>query len=344
MRVKIASWIFLICTAVALTSEVWSNDRPIVMSYHGEIYWPALGLEPTSKDGPPDYARLRPSWAVWPINLWAPNDSNKALASYPAPPSSVNWFGTDDRGRDVFARLLYGYRTSLFFAFAAWGACAILGTLFGALTGFFGGALDLVGQRVVEIVATVPQLFLVLYLVSVFEPSLPLLILVTALLDWTYVSYYIRGEVLRLRGHEFVEAARALGAGRVRVLFRHVLPNALSPLRTLLPFGIVANVGALAVLDYLGYGLPPPAASWGELLMQGQTYFLEAWWLVAFPALALLVVLLSLAISGESLLDTGRIARVVERALAWTERRQTKRPGEVKPLPKRVTPARVTGS
>lgn len=344
MRVKVASWIFLLCTAFALTAEVWSNDRPIVMSHQGSLYWPALGSEPMTANGPPDYARMRPAWALWPPNRWAPNDSNKTLATYPAPPSAVNWLGTDDRGRDVFARLLYGYRTSLLFAFAAWGACAILGTLFGALTGFFGGASDLIGQRVVEIVATVPQLFLVLYLVSVFEPSLGLLIMVTALLDWTYVSYYIRGEVLRLRAHDFVEAARALGAGRARVLFRHVLPNALSPLRTLLPFGIVANVGALAVLDYLGYGLPPPAASWGELLMQGQTYFLTAWWLVAFPALALLVVLLSLAISGESLLDTARVARVVERGLAWLERRRAKPPAEVRPLPKRVVPARVTGS
>jgi len=202
--------------------------------------------------------------------------------------------------------------------------------LFGAITGFFGGTLDLVGQRLVEIVSTVPQLFLVLYLVSLFEPSLGLLIAVTALLDWTYVSYYIRGEVLRVRSHEFVEAAVALGAGRSRTLFRHVLPNALAPIRTLLPFGIVANVGALAVLDYLGYGLPPPAASFGELLLQGQTYFMTAWWLVVFPALALLVTLLSLALSGESLLSVGRLARLVERVLAWSERRHAK----VVPLPR----------
>lgn len=325
MRTRCAWMFLLVFSAMSLTAELWSNNRPILISYQNSLYAPVFGRDPELAEavGPIDYRQLARSageWAIWPINRWAPSESDKTLMQVPAPPSRAHWLGTDDRGRDVFARLLYAYRTSLIYAISAWSLCALFGTLFGAFTGFLGGRVDLLGQRVVEVIATVPQLFLLLYLVSLFTPSLGVLIVLTAVLDWTAISHLVRAEVLRVRGLDYVEGARAAGASRLRVLTRHVLPNALTPLKAMLPFGIVGNISGLAVLDYLGFGLPAPTPSWGELLAQGQANLFTAWWLVLYPTLFLFLTLMSLAITADHWSEGRTSRRVVEGVKALVER------------------------
>jgi microcin C transport system permease protein len=174
-----------------------------------------------------------------------------------------------------------------------------MGISFGGVMGYFGGWVDLIGQRMVEILNTVPLFFLLIILVSLFDPTLTLLIILTSLFSWIGLSYYVRGEFLKNRRKEFVESARAVGAGHLRLIFRHILPNSLIPVITFSPFIIASHILGLASLDYLGFGLKPPTPSWGELLNQAQKNFTVAWWLAVFPALALFSTLVSFALVGE---------------------------------------------
>ena len=265
---------------MSLTAELWSNERPLLLKHHGQLYWPWLQNIATETLGATDGLELdyhalnlkAGEWAVWPVNRWGPFAINKSVAELPAPPSADNWFGTDDRGRDVLARLLYGFRYSLAFALLVWFGSSVVALLYGGLCGFLGGWVDLLGQRASEILLTVPQLMLLLFAISVFEPSLVMLIAVSCAFGWISLSFFVRGEVLRVRALPFVESAVALGASRAHVLFRYVLPNCLLSLVTLAPMVITGNITALAALDYLGLGLPPPTPSWGELMQQAQTY------------------------------------------------------------------------
>jgi microcin C transport system permease protein len=177
------------------------------------------------------------------------------------------------------------------------------GTVLGGMMGFLGGRLDFWGQRVVEILSTVPQFFLLIIIISIFKPTLLLLIFISSLFGWIGISSYIRGEFLKNRKREFVEAAKALGSGRVRIFFKHLLPNSLSPIITFSPFVIAGNIVSLAGLDYLGFGLTPPTPSWGELLNQAQKHFTVGWWLAVYPSLALFFTLTMLSLIGEGVRD-----------------------------------------
>jgi len=298
--------LLLILGALSLTAEIWSNSRPIYLSYRGQSYFPVLknyhpkdfGLEGVTVD----YRKLdleKKDWALWPPNPWDPFESNLDVASYPSAPTLKNWFGTDDRGRDVLARLLYGYRFSMGYAMLVWLMATVLGTILGACMGYMGSWVDFIGQRLVEIWSTVPVIFLLIMLVSIFEPNVYYLAFFTTVFEWMGISYYIRGEFLRLRRMEFVEAARAQGARVPRLLFTHIFPNALTPLITFSPFIIAGHIYGLAGLDYLGFGLPPPTPSWGELLRQAHKNFTTAWWLATYPSMALFLTLLLLGNVGQ---------------------------------------------
>ena len=309
LRYRLAYAFLTVVTLASLGAELVSNDRPLLLYHRGHLFAPALRRYHPSLFGVTDRVRMdykslslgAEDWAVWAPNRWGPFDRNGDAGVYPAPPGAQNWLGTDDRGRDVLARLLYGYRNSLTFAVLTWLACTGLAIAVGSLAGFFGGTIDFFSQRAVELVTSVPQLFVLVYLISVVTPSLGILVLVTGCLSWTYLSTYVRAEVLRQRQILFVEAARASGASLGRILLRHLLPNSLGSLWTLAPFVIVENISALAALDFLGFGLPPPAASWGELLAQGHANFSTAWWLALYPTLALFLCLLSISLVGERL-------------------------------------------
>ncbi len=306
-RAVVATWLFVFMLVLSLTAELWANSKPIVMKYHGHVYWPALKSYYPTEFGQADslvtdYRQIQLSakdWAIWPLIHWDPYESNMSVENYPSPPTKSNWFGTDSTGRDVLARLIYGFRYSIVYALLVWIATYILGTTAGALMGYWGGAVDLVGQRVVEVFDSMPTMLLLITLISIFSATLPLLIVFTTIFGWMTISLYMRAEFLRLRGREFVESARALGASRGRVIFKHILPNALSPIVTFSSFTIAGAISSLAALDYLGFGLPPPTPSWGELLNEAQKNFTIAWWLAVFPALALFFALVVLNLIGE---------------------------------------------
>ena len=307
----ISLWLIFFCCFFSFTAEFWANSKPIVISYKGEMYFPIFKQYSAKEFGITDslfvdYKKLElaeEDWTLWPIVRWDPYQSNKEVEQYPAPPSSVNWMGTDDRGRDVFTRLLYGFRYSIAFAIFVWIITFIVGVLLGSLQGYMGGKMDLYMQRITEVLSTVPQLFLLIILIAVFQPSLALLIVIYSLFGWIPISYYMRAEFLKNRKKEYIEAARSIGAGHRRIFFKHILPNSLAPIITFSPFAIVANISALAALDYLGFGLTPPTPSWGELLAQAQNNFTIGWWLALFPSLALFSALTFFSLVGEGIRD-----------------------------------------
>ena len=216
---------------------------------------------------------------------------------FPFRPVGPHLFGLDDTGRDVLARIFYGLRTSLNFGLLLVITSMVVGTTIGAIQGYYGGKIDLTGQRLTEIWEALPFLYVLILLGSVYGSSFILLLIVYGLFNWIGISYYMRAEFLRLRNQQFVEAAQCLGLPDRKILFRHILPNALVPLTTFFPFSLVGAIGTLAALDYLGFGLPPPTASWGQLLAQaqGQAY----WWLILYPSLALFLVILLCVFVGE---------------------------------------------
>lgn len=295
----------------SFTAEFWANSKPLYLSYNGKTFFPFI-MEYSAKDFGikdsliVDYKNLelkKNDSIVWPIIKWDPYESNKKVDDYPAPPSSSNIMGTDDRGRDVFTRLLYGLRYSIAFAVFVWLITFSVGTLIGSFQGFMGGWVDLLGQRITEIMSTVPQLFLLIILVAVFEPNLFILILINSVFGWIPISYYMRAEFLKNRKLDYVESAKALGVSNTKIFFKHILPNSLAPIITFSPFAIVGNISSLAALDYLGFGLVPPTPSWGELLAQSQNNFLIGWWITLWTFLALVTVLILLSLVGDGVRD-----------------------------------------
>jgi microcin C transport system permease protein len=220
----------------------------------------------------------------------------------PAPPSSDNWLGTDDRGRDVVARLLYGFRLSVLFALALTVFGTVIGVLTGALQGFFGGKTDLAMQRFIEVWSAMPELYLLIIFSAVFDPSVTLLLVLLGLFGWMGLSDYVRAEFLRNRQLDYVRAARALGLSNTQIIWRHVLPNSLTPVVTFLPFRMSGAILALTSLDFLGLGVPPGTPSLGELLAQGKNN-IDAWWISLSTFAVLVVTLMLLTFMGDALRD-----------------------------------------
>ncbi len=307
----VSVWIILICCFVSFTAEFWANSKPLYLRYNNQTYFPVFKSYHPSEFGQEDavvmdYRTLElkdGDSAIWPLIHWNPYESNKDVVSYPSEPTSINLMGTDDRGRDIFVRLMYGLRYSVIFSILVWVLTFVVGTVLGGVMGYFGGRTDFWGQRIVEILSTVPQFFLLIIIISIFKPTLLLLVVLSSVFGWISISYYVRGEYLKNRKKEFVEAARALGAGHVRIFFRHLLPNSFSPIITFSPFVIAGNIVSLASLDYLGFGLTPPTPSWGELLNQAQKHFTIGWWLAVYPSLALFLTLTMLSLIGEGVRD-----------------------------------------
>lgn len=301
--------VLVVLFLLSLGAELIANDKPYVMKYDGKIFFPIVS-EPTAADVgitdtfTVDYRKIDWSahgWAINPPVKFNPFQSNENVTSYPSGPTIENPMGTDDRGRDVFARLLYGFRISIVYAVGVWAITYLIGVTVGLSMGFFGGRVDFIGQRVVEVLSSIPQFFLLIILVSIFEPSMTLLVAISAAFGWISISYYLRAEGLRLRKLEFVEGARSMGLPTWKILLKHVLPNALTPIITFSPFAIAAGITGLAALDYLGFGLAPPTPSWGELLSQAKKNFTTAWWLAFFPSMALFSTLTLLNFVGEGL-------------------------------------------
>lgn len=307
--------VFAVIFVLAIFSELIANDKPLVVKYQQSYYFPVIQSYPETTFGgvfetetdykDPAVQQLidRDGWALWPVIPFSYQTPNLELAvPVPSPPSQQNWLGTDDQGRDVLARILYGLRVSLLFGFALTLCAAFIGILIGALQGYYGGWVDLIGQRVLEVWGGLPMLFMVMILVSMFTPSVYWLFVIMLLFGWTALVGLVRAEFLRARNFDYVRAARALGVADRTIIFRHILPNAISSSLSQLPFMLTANITALTALDFLGYGLPPDAASLGELLLQGKNN-LNAPWLALSGFFTLAMVLSLLIYVGEATRD-----------------------------------------
>lgn len=299
-------WILLVLFVLSLGAEFLANDKPVLVSQHGHLYLPALKNYPettfggefeTATDYRDPYVQTlieKDGWMLWPPIRFSYQTINYNLAQpAPAPPSPHNWLGTDDQGRDVLARLIYGFRISMLFALVLTMVSSAIGIMAGAIQGYYGGLVDLLGQRFIEIWSGLPMLFMLIILSSVVEPNFWWLLGIMLLFSWTELTGLIRAEFLRGRNLEYVRAARALGLSDRRIMFRHILPNAMVSTLTFMPFIFTGAIGVLTALDFLGFGLPPGSASLGELVAQGKNNLNAPWLgLSAFCTLALMLTLL----------------------------------------------------
>ncbi len=321
-RGYISLWLFAILFGLSLFSEALSNDKPLLVRYDGHYYFPLFVTYPettfggdfvTETDYLDPFIRDRittgNNWAIYPPNPYSYNTINyfSQLAN-PAPPNPENLLGTDDRGRDVLARLIYGFRISVLFGLVLTAIGMVIGIVAGAIQGYFGGRTDLFAQRFIEIWGSMPELYLLIIFASIFQPSIMLLIALLSLFGWMGLADYVRAEFLRGRNMDYVTAARALGVSSRAIMWRHLLPNAMTPVITFLPFRVSGAILALTSLDFLGLGVPPSTPSLGELLAQGKEN-IDAWWLSVTTFCVLVGTLMLLIFIGEALrsaLDTRR--------------------------------------
>jgi microcin C transport system permease protein len=318
--------LILVAYVISFLLPFLANDKALLVKYHGEYFFPVFTFHAASEFGlktigEPNYRELKQvferaregNWVLMPIYPYGPNEALlDPTSSPPNPPSSNHVLGTDDRGRDVLVRLAYGFNVSMTFAVVVTVVGLGAGVFVGALLGYFGGRLDILGQRAIEIWSSLPFLYTIIIISSivvpvylpgrgvVFQPSFWLLAFILAAFDWMGITYYIRGEFYREKARDYVGAAIATGVSNTGIMFSHILPNALTPVVSFAPFMIVANISALVALDFLGFGLPAPTPSWGELIGQGMEN-LTKWWLVFFPLGVLFLTLLLVVFIGEAI-------------------------------------------
>lgn len=292
--------VILLLFGVALFQNFLAGNKPIILKYEGEYYFPALiryneffgtdfkQLDKNLKNG---------DFAIFPPVPYSPTEND--LLAILEPPSSKHLFGTDDRGRDVLSRMIYGARISLSIGFVAVGISAVIGILLGGIAGYYGGRTDFIVSRLFEVMMTFPVFFLILTILAFRDPSIYNIMIVIGATGWTGIARLIRGEFLKLRKYEYVEAAVALGGNDFRVMMKHMLPNALAPVLVDATFGIAGAILVESALSFLGFGVPPPDPSWGDVLSQSQRYVDFAWWLVLFPGAAIFVTVTSFNLVGE---------------------------------------------
>ncbi len=308
--------LFLILVALSLAAEFIANDRPLLVYYEGSLLSPVLIAYPETRFGGTfpreaiyrdpavqDLIHDKGGWMLWPpIPYRYDTRDYRMNAPAPSPPSFHHLLGTDDNQRDVLARIIYGFRTSVLFALALTGISAVIGVAAGAVQGYFGGWTDLIFQRIIEIWNSIPALYVLIILAAVLEPGFWMLLGALALFSWVALVGVVRAEFLRGRNFDYVRAARALGVGHVTIMARHILPNAMVATITFLPFLLSAAVTTLSSLDFLGFGLPPGSASLGELARQGKTN-LQAPWLGVTAFVVLGAMLSLLVFIGEAARD-----------------------------------------
>ena len=324
-RGYISLWILVIAYILSFLLPIFVNNKALVVNYNGETSFPAVadlfdflpgvnsfykasefGQTSIFGEGEAEYRKLDSAFAAqgegnsvyMPFYPWDPNENDLELF-HPSPPSARHILGTDDSGRDVFSRLVYGFNISISFALVLSLAAYIIGIILGGIMGYYGGKVDLFGQRIVEIWETLPFLYVVIIVSSIIVPSFFVLVFILAVFQWIGISYYIRGEFFREKAKDYVAAATSLGASTPRMIFKHILPNSLTPVITFYPFSLIGGISALVSLDFLGFGLPLDVPSWGELIRRGLDN-LEHAWLVLPPLVVLFLTLMLVTFIGEA--------------------------------------------
>jgi len=309
-------WIFLVLFSISLFAELIANDKPLLVAYDGVYYTPVFVSYAETRFGgefetetdyrDPFVAELiaeKNGWMIWTPIRYSYNTINLNLpVPAPAPPSAENWLGTDDQGRDVVARVIYGFRISILFGLTLTIISSVIGVLAGAVQGYFGGWTDLLFQRFIEIWTSIPALYLLIIIAAVIEPTFWILLGILLLFSWVALVGVVRAEFLRGRNFEYISAARALGLSNAKIMFKHLLPNAMVATLTFMPFILNGSISTLTSLDFLGFGLPPGSPSLGEMLAQGKSNLQAPWLgLTAFFVIALMLSLLIFV--GEAVRD-----------------------------------------
>ena len=310
--------ILLAATFISIFSNYIANSKAIVVCYEGKLYFPTYKFHTMAEFGQEDeygfddveanYRQLKAelkgkeNWVLMPPIPYDPYENDFDYDEPPPnPPDKRHILGTDSQGRDVFARLLYGFRISIFFSLVLVFFSQIIGTFIGCFQGYLGGKFDITSQRFIEIWSTMPFLYVVVVLMTFFTPNFWLLLFIMSLFQWITITYYMRTEMYREKSREYCLAAKSLGSSHLRIIFKHLLPNCMTPLVTLTPFAIVGGIFALTALDYLGYGLPAPTPSWGEMIDQAlQSSNRDKLWLSISPFSAISITLILVTLIGES--------------------------------------------
>lgn len=310
-----STWVFVALVVISLFAPVLANDKPLIISFDGEIYLPIWNSYPETQFGgefeteaeyrDPYVIDLieEKGWMLWPLVPFSYDTINYDLTQpAPSPPDGVNWLGTDDQGRDVVARVVYGFRISAMFGLTLTIISSIIGIISGATQGYFGGLVDLIFQRFLEIWASIPLIYLLIIMAAVIKPGFWTLLILMLLFSWMALVGVVRAEFLRARNFDYVRAAKALGQPDRVIMFKHVLPNALVATITFMPFILVSSLTTLTALDFLGLGLPPGSPSLGELVKQAKTNIQAPW--LAFTSFMTIFVMLALVVfMGEAVRD-----------------------------------------
>ena len=300
---------------VFVFGDFLANDKPIVMHYHGSIHFPVLreyGVNLLGMTWPEDFKSQQfkileshyqeGDWAIYPPIPYSPNEYNLSVKLQP--PSWIHLFGTDELGRDVMSQMIHGARVSLLVGFVAVAIYVVIGVFLGALAGFYGGLIDIIIQRLIEVMITFPRMFLIITIVAVIETqSIVNIMIILGLTGWTGVARFTRGEFLKVKNEDYVVAAKALGYKDFRTIFRHVLPNTLTPVLVTATFGVAAAILIESGLSFLGFGAPPEQATWGSLLSSARDVLPSGWWLTTFPGLAIFITVTVYNLVGEGLRD-----------------------------------------
>jgi len=307
--------VILILYAVSFILPLFIGKDALIVNYKGEYFFPIFKFYSAESfgqniQGEANYRLLDKqykeensgNWVLLPVYPFSPNENllSELAGNPPHTPSSAHWAGTDDRGRDVFARLAYGFNIGLSFALIVTLLTYIIGIAIGAMLGFYGGKVDMFGLRIIEIWSTIPFFYLIIIISSILQPNFLLLTFILTLIGWISITYYMRGEFYREKARDYVSAAVSMGAKNKKIIFSHILPNSLTPVISFAPFAIVANIFSLVSLDFLGFGLPPPTPSWGQLMQQGVVN-IEYWWLITTPLIAMFLTLLAIVFIGEAI-------------------------------------------
>jgi peptide/nickel transport system permease protein len=308
---------------VAIFADFLANDKPLIIKYHGRIAFPILthyGVRMGLVNWPKEFQNIKfkdladnlekGDFIIFPPVKYSPNDYD--LRYHITPPSAVHLLGTDETGRDILSRMIHGTRISLSVGIVAVSIYTFIGIILGALAGYFGGWIDIVISRFIELMMTFPTFFLIITIVAFLPPSIYNIMLVIGITGWTGVARFVRGEFYRVKNIDYVQAAHALGFTHFRIIFRHVLPNAVAPVFVTVTFGIAGAILTESGLSFLGFGVPPDQASWGSILSSSRQLLPEGWWLTTFPGAAIFFTIVVINLVGEGLRDAmdPRIAKM----------------------------------